>query len=62
MTKVEKVMFDTGMRFYTRLGYSEQKASYMAWLDVKSKMGLTDDEWVDITTGKKVDIHELENA
>jgi hypothetical protein len=60
MNKIEKVMFNTAYKFYTKLGKSEQEASYRAWLDVKQKMGLSDDEWIDITTGEKVNIHELE--
>ena len=60
MSKIEKVLFDTAYKFYMRLGKSEQEASYKAWLDVKQKMGLADEEWIDITTGQKVNIHELE--
>ena len=60
MKRVEKILFATAYNFYKQLGMNEYEASYKAWLDVKQKMGLKEEEWIDITTGQKVDINVLE--
>ena len=55
LSKVEKVLFNSAMRFYSQLGYSEQEASYRAWKDMKAKFDIPQEEWVDITTGRRVE-------
>jgi hypothetical protein len=52
--KVERVLFDTALRFYLKIGKPETEAKLLAFKDVKAKMDIADDEWVDITTGKKI--------
>jgi hypothetical protein len=55
--KVERVLFNTALRFYLKIGKPETEAKLLAFKDVEAKMNITDDEWFDITTGQKINFN-----
>lgn len=52
MTKVEEVLYNTAKKFYLKIGKSELEATQLALEDVKKKMDIEDDTWIDITTNE----------